>query len=109
MGSVGTRLGKKTIELYDISKAYGDKVLFKHFSYIFKRFERIGFVGHNGCGKSTLMKILADLEQADSGAIEWGETIKIGYFAQECEVMDERERVIDYIKDDRLHGISFFG
>lgn len=99
MESVGTRLGKKTIELYDISKAYGDKVLFKHFSYIFKRFERIGFVGHNGCGKSTLMKILADLEQADSGAIEWGETIKIGYFAQECEVMDERERVIDYIKD----------
>lgn len=99
MGSVGTRLGKKTIELYDISKAYGDKVLFKHFSHIFKRFERIGFVGHNGCGKSTLMKILADLEQADSGAIEWGETIKIGYFAQECEVMDERERVIDYIKD----------
>lgn len=99
MGSVGTRLGKKTIELYDISKAYGDKVLFKHFSYIFKRFERIGFVGHNGCGKSTLMKILADLEQADSGAIEWGETIKIGYFAQECEAMDERERVIDYIKD----------
>lgn len=99
MGSVGTRLGKKTIELYDISKAYGDKVLFKHFSYIFKRFERIGFVGHNGCGKSTLMKILADLEQADSGAIEWGETIKIGYFAQKCEVMDERERVIDYIKD----------
>lgn len=99
MGSVGTRLGKKTIELYDISKAYGDKVLFKHFSYIFKRFERIGFVGHNGCGKSTLMKILADLEQADSGAIEWGETIKIGYFSQECEVMDERERVIDYIKD----------
>lgn len=99
MGSVGTRLGKKTIELYDISKAYGDKVLFKHFSYIFKRFERIGFVGHNGCGKSTFMKILADLEQADSGAIEWGETIKIGYFAQECEVMDERERVIDYIKD----------
>lgn len=99
MGSVGTRLGKKTIELYDISKAYGDKVLFEHFSYIFKRFERIGFVGHNGCGKSTLMKILADLEPVDSGAIEWGETIKIGYFAQECEVMDERERVIDYIKD----------
>ena len=99
MGSVGTRLGKKTIELYDISKEYGDKVLFEHFSYIFKRFERIGFVGHNGCGKSTLMKILADLEQADSGVIEWGETIKIGYFAQECEVMDESERVIDYIKD----------
>ena len=99
MGSVGTRLGKKTIEVYDISKAYGDKVLFEHFSYIFKRFERIGFVGHNGCGKSTLMKILSNLESADSGSIEWGETIRIGYFAQECEVMDERQRVIDYIKD----------
>ena len=99
MGSVGTRLGKKTIEVYDISKAYGDKVLFEHFSYIFKRFERIGFVGHNGCGKSTLMKILSNLESADSGSIEWGETIRIGYFAQECEIMDERQRVIDYVKD----------
>lgn len=99
MGSVGTRLGKKTIEVYDISKAYGDKVLFEHFSYIFKRFERIGFVGHNGCGKSTLMKILSNLESADSGSIEWGETIRIGYFAQEYEIMDERQRVIDYIKD----------
>lgn len=99
MGSVGTRLGKKTIEVYDISKAYGDKVLFEYFSYIFKRFERIGFVGHNGCGKSTLMKILSNLESADSGSIEWGETIRIGYFAQECEIMDERQRVIDYIKD----------
>lgn len=99
MGSVGTRLGKKTIEVYDISKAYGDKVLFEHFSYIFKRFERIGFVGHNGCGKSTLMKILSNLESVDSGNIEWGETIRIGYFAQECEIMDERQRVIDYIKD----------
>lgn len=99
MGLVGTRLGKKTIEVYDISKAYGDKVLFEHFSYIFKRFERIGFVGHNGCGKSTLMKILSNLESADSGSIEWGETIRIGYFAQECEIMDERQRVIDYIKD----------
>ena len=99
MGSVGTRLGKKTIEVYDISKAYGDKVLFEHFSYIFKRFERIGFVGHNGCGKSTLMKILSNLESVDSGSIEWGETIRIGYFAQKCEIMDERQRVIDYIKD----------
>lgn len=99
IGSVGTRLGKKTIEVYDISKAYGDKVLFEHFSYIFKRFERIGFVGHNGCGKSTLMKILSNLESVDSGSIEWGETIRIGYFAQECEIMDERQRVIDYIKD----------
>ena len=70
MGSVGTRLGKKTIEVYDISKAYGDKVLFEHFSYIFKRFERIGFVGHNGCGKSTLMKMIAGLVEPSEGSIE---------------------------------------
>ncbi len=99
MEAIGARLGKKTIELEGISKAYGDKRLFDDFSYIFPRFERIGFVGKNGCGKSTLMKILAGIEEADSGSIEWGDTIKIGYFAQECEVMDEKERVIDYIKD----------
>lgn len=99
MELIGARLGKKTIELQNISKAYGSNTLFKDFSYIFPRFERIGFVGKNGCGKSTLMKILAGLLEPDQGSIEWGDTIKIGYFAQECEVMDERERVIDYIKD----------
>lgn len=99
MASVGARLGKKTIELSGIKKAYGDKVLFSDFTYIFKRFERIGFVGHNGCGKSTLMKLLAGLLEPDVGKIAWGETVRIGYFSQECEVMDERERVIDYIKD----------
>ncbi len=99
MEAIGARLGKKTIELESISKAYGDNHLFDNFSYIFPRFERIGFVGKNGCGKSTLMKILAGLEEADSGSIEWGDTVKIGYFAQECEVMDDKERVIDYIKD----------
>ncbi|MDO4975973.1 MAG: ABC-F family ATP-binding cassette domain-containing protein [Eubacteriales bacterium] len=99
MEAIGARLGKKTIEIDSISKAFGDNVLFKDFTYIFPRFERIGFVGKNGCGKSTLMKILTGLIEADSGSIEWGETVKIGYFAQECEVMDERERVIDYIKD----------
>lgn len=99
MEAIGARLGKKTIELEGISKAYGDHRLFDDFSYIFPRFERIGFVGKNGCGKSTLMKILAGILEADSGSISWGETVKIGYFAQECEVMDERVRVIDYIKD----------
>ncbi len=99
MESIGARLGKKTIELSGISKAYGDKVLFQDFEYIFKRFERIGFIGENGCGKSTLMKIIAGLIPADTGSIEWGDTIKIGYFAQECEKMDGSQRVIDYIKD----------
>ncbi|MCD8018122.1 MAG: ABC-F family ATP-binding cassette domain-containing protein [Clostridiales bacterium] len=99
MEAVGARLGKKTIELQRIAKGYGGKTLVSDFSYIFQRYERIGFVGTNGCGKSTLMRILAGLEEPDSGTIDWGETIKIGYFAQECEVMDERQRVIDYIKD----------
>lgn len=100
MEAVGARLGKKTIELEHIAKGYDGKQLFSDFTYIFQRFERIGVVGNNGCGKSTLMKILAGLEEPDQGKIEWGETIKIGYFAQECEVMDERQRVIDYIKDE---------
>ena len=100
MEVVGTRLGKKTIELEHVSKSYGEKVLFTDFSYIFRRYERIGFVGVNGCGKSTLMQILAGRTEPDSGSMEWGETIKIGYFAQECEVMDERQRVIDYIRDE---------
>ncbi len=99
MDSVGTRLGKKTIEISNISKAYENQILFQNFTYIVKKYERLGIVGHNGCGKSTLMRILAGLEHADSGTVEWGDTVKIGYFAQECEVMDERQRVIDYIKD----------
>ncbi len=99
MEVVGTRLGKKTIELENVSKGYGGRQLFSDFSYIFRRYERIGFVGVNGCGKSTLMRLLAGKEEPDTGTIVWGETIKIGYFAQECEVMDEQQRVIDYIRD----------
>lgn len=100
MEVVGTRLGKKTIILENISKGYGEKKLFEDFSYIFRRYERIGFVGANGCGKSTLMQILAEKTKPDNGTVDWGETIKIGYFAQECEVMDEHQRVIDYIRDE---------
>ncbi len=99
MESVGTRMGKKTVELTDLSKGYGGRTLFSGFTYVFRRLERIGFVGPNGCGKSTLMRLLAGLEDPDGGRIEWGDTIKIGYFAQECEVMDERQRVIDYIRE----------
>ena len=99
MSSVSSRLGKKTIEINEISKKYGDKVLFNDFTYIFLKNDRIGIVGKNGCGKSTLMKIIMGLEQPDSGKVEIGTTVKIGYFSQMNEYLDESMRVIDYVKE----------
>ncbi len=99
MESIGVRMGKKTIELDHLSKAYGSKVLFSDFTYIFPKYSRIGIVGMNGCGKSTLLKIINGLLPADSGSVDWGDTVKLGYFAQDSEEMDERDRVIDYIRD----------
>ncbi len=99
MDSIETRMGKKTIELHHISKSYGDKKLVEDFDYIFLRNQRVGIVGPNGCGKSTLMKMIAGSVLPDSGYIEVGETIKIGYFAQEEVNMNPNARVIDYIKD----------
>ena len=99
MDSLGVRMGKKTIELHHVSKAYGDRVLIRDLSYTVLRNQRIGIIGKNGCGKSTLMKLIAGQIQPDSGTIERGETIKIGYFAQTPEDMDPSQRVIDYIKD----------
>ena len=93
------RMGKKTIELSYISKSYGDKVLIRDFSYIFLKNQKVGFIGKNGCGKSTLMKIIAGLVAPDSGTLEKGETVRIGYFAQEEPKMDPSQRVIDYVKD----------
>ena len=93
------RMGKKTIELSHISKSYGDKVLIRDFSYIFLKNQKVGFIGKNGCGKSTLMKIIAGLVAPDSGTVEIGETVRIGYFAQEEPEMDPSQRVIDYVKD----------
>ena len=93
------RMGKKTLELSHISKSYGEKKLIEDFSYIFLKNQRVGFIGPNGCGKSTLMKIIAGLLGADSGTVEKGETVKIGYFAQEEQEMDPSQRVIDYVKD----------
>ena len=93
------RMGKKTIELSHISKSYGDKVLIRDFSYIFLKNQKVGFIGRNGCGKSTLMKIIAGLVAPDSGTVEKGETVRIGYFAQEEPEMDPSQRVIDYVKD----------
>lgn len=97
--SVGTRLGKKTIECIDISKQYGEKQVLKHFSYVVCRGERIGIVGKNGSGKSTLMGMIAGTIMPDSGEIQRGETVKIGYFAQENQFMEQGIRVIDYIKN----------
>lgn len=97
--SIGTRMGKKTIELHNISKSYGDKTLIKDFEYIVLKNQRLGIIGPNGCGKSTLMKIITNVIEPDEGYIEIGDTIQIGYFAQEAEEMNPNQRAIDYIKD----------
>ena len=99
MDSLASRLGKKTIELEHISKAYGDRTLISDFTYYTIRNERIGIVGPNGCGKTTLLKIILGLEQPDSGSVTIGETIQIGYFSQMVEDMNPEERVIDYVKN----------
>lgn len=107
MSSVSSRLGRTTVELHNVSKAYGDKVLFKDFSYIFLKNDRIGFIGDNGCGKTTLMKIIARRIEPDSGELVVGQTVKIGYYSQEIEndesagiaYMNPAIRVIDYIKE----------
>lgn len=99
MDSVETRMGRKTIELHHISKSYGEKKLIDDFSYIVLKNQRLGIIGENGCGKSTLMKIIGGILEPDEGEVEIGETIKIGYFSQHEEEMDPDQRVIDYIKD----------
>ena len=99
LGSVETRMGKKTIELHHISKSYGEKKILEDYSYIVLKNQRLGIIGPNGCGKSTLLKIIAGLVEPDAGHVEIGETIKIGYFAQEEQHMDDSQRVIDYVKD----------
>ena len=99
LGSVETRMGKKTIELHHISKSYGEKKILEDFDYIVLRNQRLGIIGPNGCGKSTLLKMIAGIVEPDSGSVEIGETIRIGYFAQEEHHMDDSQRVIDYVKD----------
>lgn len=93
------RLGNKILELRNINKSFGEKVLFRDFSYQFQRGEKVGIVGKNGVGKSTLLNIIQGLEPQDSGEIETGETIKFGYFAQKGLQYKEDERVIDFIKE----------
>lgn len=98
LSSVSNRMGRTTIELNHISKSYPGKELIRDFSYIFLKNDRVGFVGRNGCGKTTLMKMITGAVQPDAGDIEIGQTIKIGYYAQECDMPDNK-RVIDYIRD----------
>ena len=97
--SVSSRLGRTTVELNQLSKSYGDKVLLKDFTYIFLKNDRIGIIGPNGSGKSTLIKMIAGWVQPDSGSIDIGQTVKLGYFSQENEAMDESLKVIDYIRN----------
>ena len=99
MSSISSRLGRTTVEISHVSKSYGEKLLIQNFSYIFLKNDRIGFIGPNGSGKTTLMKLLAGWIRPDSGEIIVGQTVKIGYFSQENEDMDESLRVIDYIKN----------
>ena len=125
MGSVSTRMGRTTVELSGICKAYGEKKLIDDFTYFFLKRDRVGFIGPNGCGKTTLMKILTGQIQPDSGEVVIGQTIKLGYYAQEIggvtgtletsdnadsgekksyidlktAYMDPNKRVIDYIRD----------
>ena len=99
LGSIASRLGRTTVELKNLSKAYEGKTLIRDFSYIFLKNDRVGFIGPNGSGKSTLMKMIAGWVKPDSGEIEIGQTVKLGYFSQENEAMDNDLRVIDYIKN----------
>lgn len=99
MSSVSTRLGRKTIEMHNISKSFNGITYINDFSYIFLKDDRIGIIGHNGCGKSTLMKIITGMMKPDSGSVEIGETVKIGYFMQENEPFDEKLNVLEYIKN----------
>ena len=107
MSSISSRMGRTTVELSHIHKEYEDRVLIDDFSYIFLKQDRIGFVGSNGCGKTTLMKIIDQRIEPDSGEVIIGQTIKIGYYTQEIEqdpsagiaYMDPKLRVIDYIKN----------
>ena len=115
LSSISARLGKTTVELEHICKSYGDRKLIDDFSYIFLKGDRVGFVGPNGCGKSTLLKIIAGMIPYDSGQVIIGQTVKMGYYAQEIasekpkengknneldlSYMDPDQRVIDYVKD----------
>ena len=96
------RLGGKTIEALKLSKTMGDKVLFEDFSYLVDREDRLGIIGINGCGKSTLMQLMAGVLKPDSGLVDQGETVRVGYLSQETHMDDLSIRVIDYLQSNRI-------
>ena len=96
--SIPSRMGNKTIEVRGLGKSYGDKRLFRDFTYTFLKNDRIGIIGPNGCGKSTLLKILTGQIEPDEGAVEQGQTIMVGYFGQEYEELPPTDTVIDVVK-----------
>lgn len=114
MSSVSVRMGRTTVELEGITKSYGDRCLIRDFSYVFLKEDRIGIIGSNGCGKTTLMKILAGKLEPDGGSRIVGQTIQIGYYTQEISnqpsdglaYMDPKKRVIDYIRDTAEYVVT---
>lgn len=99
LNTVSSRLGRKIIEIENVSKAYGEKQLIRDFSYTVLRNDRIGIIGNNGCGKSTLLKIIMGEVEPDSGIVDKGETVKIGYFSQENEALDPNQRIIKFVEE----------
>ncbi|MEG1147048.1 MAG: ATP-binding cassette domain-containing protein, partial [Niameybacter sp.] len=99
IGLATSRLGKKVVEMENVSKAFGERTLIRDFTYNFIKGERIGIIGNNGLGKSTLLNLITGELQADSGTIEIGETVRIGYYSQENKGLDDKMRVIDYVKE----------
>jgi len=97
MATLSSRLGRKTVELDHVTKSFGDKTVLRDFSYSVARDDRVGIVGRNGAGKSTLLNLIAGRLAPDTGTVDWGETVRIGYFSQEGREMDPEERVYDYI------------
>ncbi|MEW9121619.1 MAG: ABC-F family ATP-binding cassette domain-containing protein [Thermotaleaceae bacterium] len=94
-----SRLGRKVIELDHVCKSFDDKLIIEDFEYIVLRSDRIGIVGPNGAGKSTLMQMIGKKLEPDSGCVEVGETVRIGFFSQDTEHMQEQQRVIEYIRE----------
>ncbi|WP_411681471.1 ABC-F family ATP-binding cassette domain-containing protein [Clostridium thailandense] len=99
ISAASSRLGKKVIEINSINKGYDNRFLIKDFSYIFSKNDRVGIIGPNGMGKSTLLNICTGKALPDSGEVIIGETVKIGYFSQEGREMDESLRVIEYVRE----------